>query len=61
MSVEDKIVVDISIGDINGLKRNNSENIEDSFYLEFCTCYFCFGEVDVFLQKHYEIDINFHG
>jgi len=63
MSREDKIVVGISIGDINGI---GSEIIlkafEDSRMLEFCTpVIFASVKLMSFYKKHFEIDINFHG
>ena len=63
MSREDKIVVGISVGDINGI---GSEIIlrtfEDSRMLEFCTpVIFASVKLMSFVKKHFDTDVNFHG
>jgi 4-hydroxythreonine-4-phosphate dehydrogenase len=63
MSREDKIIVGISIGDINGIGSEIIlKTFEDSRMLEFCTpVIFASVKLMSFYKKHYEIDINFHG
>jgi 4-hydroxythreonine-4-phosphate dehydrogenase len=63
MSSEDKIVVGISIGDINGIGSEIIlKTFEDSRMLEFCTpVIYASVKLMSFYKKHFEIDINFHG
>ncbi|MCG2417470.1 4-hydroxythreonine-4-phosphate dehydrogenase PdxA [Aequorivita sp. F47161] len=63
MSSEDKIVVGISIGDINGIGSEIIlKTFEDSRMLEFCTpVIFASVKLMSFFKKHFETDINFHG
>lgn len=63
MSTEDKIVVGISIGDINGIGSEIIlKTFEDSRMLEFCTpVIFASVKLMSFFKKHFEADINFHG
>jgi 4-hydroxythreonine-4-phosphate dehydrogenase len=63
MSIEDKIVVGISIGDINGIGSEIIlKTFEDSRMLEFCTpVIFASVKLMSFFKKHFEVDINFHG
>jgi 4-hydroxythreonine-4-phosphate dehydrogenase len=63
MSIEDKIVVGISIGDINGIGSEIIlKTFEDSRMLEFCTpVIFASVKLMSFFKKHFETDINFHG
>ncbi|MBT0607104.1 4-hydroxythreonine-4-phosphate dehydrogenase PdxA [Aequorivita echinoideorum] len=63
MSKEDKIVVGISIGDINGIGSEIVlKTFEDARMLEFCTpVIFASVKLMSFFKKHFEIDINFHG
>jgi len=63
MSIEDKIVVGISIGDINGIGSEIIlKTFEDLRMLEFCTpVIFASVKLMSFFKKHFEIDINFHG
>ncbi len=63
MGREDKIVVGISIGDINGIGSEIIlKTFEDPRMLEFCTpVIFASVKLMSFFKKHYEIDINFHG
>lgn len=63
MSRADKIVVGISIGDINGIGSEIIlKTFEDSRMLEFCTpVIFASVKLMSFFKKHFETDINFHG
>ena len=63
MSRADKIVVGISIGDINGIGSEIIlKTFEDSRMLEFCTpVIFASVKLMSFYKKHFEVDINFHG
>lgn len=63
MSGADKIVVGISIGDINGIGSEIIlKTFEDSRMLEFCTpVIFASVKLMSFFKKHFESDINFHG
>ena len=63
MSREDKIVVGISIGDINGIGSEIIlKTFEDARMLEFCTpVIFASVKLMSFYKKHFESDINFHG
>lgn len=63
MGTEDKIVVGISIGDINGIGSEIIlKTFEDSRMLEFCTpVIFASVKLMSFFKKHFETDINFHG
>lgn len=63
MSREDKIVVGISIGDINGIGGEIIlKTFEDSRMLEFCTpVIFASVRLMSFYKKHFSMDINFHG
>lgn len=63
MSREDKIVVGISIGDLNGIGGEIIlKTFEDSRMLEFCTpVIFASVRLMSFYKKQLSIDINFHG
>jgi 4-hydroxythreonine-4-phosphate dehydrogenase len=63
MSREDKIVVGISIGDINGIGSEIVlKTFEDTRMLEFCTpVIFASVKLMSFFKKEYGIGINFHG
>lgn len=63
MSKEDKIIVGISIGDINGIGSEIVlKTFEDVRMLEFCTpVIFASVKLMSFYKKALEIDINFHG
>ncbi len=63
MSREDKIVVGISIGDINGIGSEVIlKTFEDMRMLEFCTpVIFASVKLMSFYKKHFGVDINFHG
>lgn len=63
MSKEDKIIVGISIGDINGIGSEIVlKTFEDVRMLEFCTpIIFASVKLMSFYKKALEIDINFHG
>ncbi|WP_026452073.1 4-hydroxythreonine-4-phosphate dehydrogenase PdxA [Aequorivita capsosiphonis] len=63
MSRADKIVVGISIGDINGIGSEIIlKTFEDTRMLEFCTpVIFASVKLMSFFKKHFETDINFHG
>lgn len=63
MSKEDKIIVGISIGDINGIGGEIVlKTFEDSRMLEFCTpVIFASVRLMSFYKKHFEMDNNFHG
>lgn len=63
MSRADKIVVGISIGDINGIGSEIIlKTFEDSRMLEFCTpVIFASVKLLSFYKKEYGIEINLHG
>ncbi len=63
MSTDDKMVVGISIGDINGIGSEIIlKTFEDSRMLEFCTpVIFASVKLMSFFKKHFESEINFHG
>lgn len=63
MSRLDKIVVGISIGDINGIGSEIIlKTFEDSRMLDFCTpVIFASVKLMSFFKKHFETEINFHG
>ncbi|MDN3723050.1 4-hydroxythreonine-4-phosphate dehydrogenase PdxA [Aequorivita sp. SDUM287046] len=63
MSLDDKRIVGISIGDINGIGSEIIlKTFEDSRMLEFCTpVIFASVKIMTFFKKHFDIDINFHG
>lgn len=63
MSKEDKIVVGISIGDINGIGGEIIlKTFEDVRMLEFCTpVIFASVRLMSFYKKNLSLDINFHG
>lgn len=63
MRTDDKMVVGISIGDINGIGSEIIlKTFEDSRMLEFCTpVIFASVKLMSFFKKHFESDINFHG
>ena len=63
MNTQDKVIVGISIGDLNGIGSEVVlRTFEDSRVLEFCTpVIFASVKTLSFLKKAYEIDINLHG
>lgn len=63
MNKEDKIVVGISIGDINGIGGEVVlKTFEDMRILDFCTpVIFSSVRLMSFYKKHLSLDINFHG
>lgn len=63
MNKQDKIVVGISIGDLNGIGSEVVlKTFEDVRMLEFCTpVLFASVKTMSFLKKAYELDISFHG
>lgn len=63
MSKEDKIVVGISIGDINGIGGEIIlKTFEDSRMLEFCTpVIFASVKLMSFFKKQFNTEINLHG
>ena len=63
MSNQDKIIVGISIGDLNGIGSEIVlKTFQDPRMLEFCTpVIFASVKVMSFFKKHYNIDINLHG
>ena len=63
MSNQDKIIVGISIGDLNGIGSEIVlKTFQDPRMLEFCTpVIFASVKVLSFFKKHYNIDINLHG
>jgi 4-hydroxythreonine-4-phosphate dehydrogenase len=63
MSSEDKIIVGISIGDINGIGSEIIlKTFEDPRMLEFCTpVIFASVKLMSFFKKQFETEINFHG
>lgn len=63
MNTDEKLVVGISVGDINGIGGEIIlKTFEDSRMLDFCTPVI-FGSVRLmsFYKKHFGIDINFQG
>ena len=63
MSRADKIILGISIGDLNGIGGEIIlKTFEDPRMLEFCTpVIFASVRLMSFYKKHFEMDINFHG
>ncbi len=63
MSKQQKIIVGISIGDLNGIGSEIVlKTFEDSRMLEFCTpVIFASVKVMSFFKKEYGIDISLHG
>lgn len=63
MSKENKIVVGISIGDLNGIGSEVVlKTFQDTRMLEFCTpVIFASVKVMSFFKKHYNLDVNLHG
>ena len=63
MSKQDKIIVGISIGDINGIGGEIIlKTFEDTRMLDFCTpVIFASAKLISFLKKEYQLGINFHG
>ena len=63
MSNQDKIIVGISIGDLNGIGSEIVlKTFQDPRMLEFCTpVIFASVKVLSFFKKQYDIDINLHG
>ncbi|MAP55703.1 4-hydroxythreonine-4-phosphate dehydrogenase PdxA [Altibacter sp.] len=63
MNKQDKIVLGISIGDLNGIGSEVVlKTFADSRMLEFCTpVIFASVKLMSFFKKAYELDISFHG
>ncbi len=63
MEKEEKIKLGISIGDINGIGGEVIlKTFEDPRMLDFCTpVIFASIKVMLFLKKHCQTDVNFHG
>ncbi len=63
MSNQDKIIVGISIGDLNGIGSEVVlKTFQDARMLEFCTpVIFASIKLMSFFKKHYNMDINLHG
>ena len=63
MSNQDKIIVGISIGDLNGIGSEIVlKTFQDPRMLEFCTpVIFASVKVLSFFKKHYGIELNLHG
>jgi len=63
MSAENKIIVGISIGDINGVGGEIIlKTFQDSRMLDFCTpVIFASARLISFYKKHLSLDVNFHG
>ena len=63
MSNQDKIIVGISIGDLNGIGSEIVlKTFQDPRMLEFCTpVIFASVKVLSFFKKHYNIELNLHG
>ena len=63
MDNRNKVVVGISIGDLNGIGSEVVlKTFEDQRMLDFCTpVIFASIKLMSFFKKTYEIDINFHG
>lgn len=63
MSRENKIVVGISIGDINGIGGEVVlKTFEDARMLDFCTpVIFASVRLMSFYKKHFSLDLNLHG
>jgi len=63
MSAENKIVVGISVGDINGIGGEIIlKTFQDSRMLDFCTpVIFASVRLISFYRKHLSLDVKFHG
>lgn len=63
MDKQEKIIIGISIGDLNGIGSEIVlKTFEDARMLEFCTpVIFASVKVMSHLKKIYELEINFHG
>lgn len=63
MSVDNKIVLGISVGDINGIGGEIIlKTFQDSRMLDFCTpIVFASVRLMSFYKKHLSLDVNFHG
>ena len=63
MSNQDKIIVGISIGDLNGIGSEIVlKTFQDQRMLEFCTpVIFASVKVLSFLKKQYNLELNLHG
>ena len=63
MSNQDKIIVGISIGDLNGIGSEIVlKTFQDPRMLEFCTpVIFASVKVMSFLKKHYNIEVSLHS
>ena len=63
MSKQNKIVVGISIGDLNGIGSEVVlKTFQDTRMLEFCTpVIFASVKLMSFFKKHFELDVNLHG
>lgn len=63
MSKKNKVIVGISIGDLNGIGTEIVlKTFEDSRMLEFCTpVIFASVKLMSFFKKKYECNVNFHG
>ncbi|RMA66048.1 4-hydroxythreonine-4-phosphate dehydrogenase PdxA [Ulvibacter antarcticus] len=63
MSKQDKIIVGISIGDLNGIGSEIVlKTFLDSRMMDFCTpVIFASVKLISFFKKEYELDINLHG
>ncbi len=63
MKKEEKIIVGISIGDLNGIGGEIIvKTFEDTRMLEFCTpVIFASVRLFTFLKKHFKSEINFQG
>ena len=63
MSNQHKIIVGISIGDLNGIGSEIVlKTFQDTRMLEFCTpVIFASVKVLSFLKKHYNLELNLHG
>ncbi|GEQ84930.1 4-hydroxythreonine-4-phosphate dehydrogenase [Patiriisocius marinistellae] len=63
MSKQDKIIVGISIGDLNGIGSEIIlKTFDDVRMLEFCTpVIFASVKLMSFYKKHFGMNINFHG
>ncbi len=63
MSNQDKIIVGISIGDLNGIGSEIVlKTFQDARMLEFCTpVIFASVKLMSFFKKQYNMEINLHG
>lgn len=63
MSKQDKIIVGISIGDLNGIGSEITlKAFEDARMLDFCTpVIFASVKLMSFYKKEYELDVSLHG